>query len=308
MTRILHTEIKSGERLVATDITDLTFFPKGAILTFSSAAWSATSQNFQTIWKVCNKANHDADPNNVPDLTNRFLRGGSSSDFTTGGGADSRSISIAAANLPAHSHGVTKLPVSELSASGLSVASGGGGHSHTVSGNAAAGSGAHTHTGSGTTNSGSGGHKHSDISGATSNTSKTLTGTFGLIDDGRGNEKVSGVFTHAAWSGKSWDGDGGNRTIITMDVTHTHDITGSTGDNSGTHSHDVNVTIPEGGSHSHTISGSTSEGGGTHSHTLSGSISGGSVSGTTDSSGSGTPFSVATLPAYYTVIYIIKVV
>ncbi|MDR1113491.1 MAG: hypothetical protein LBL50_00155 [Candidatus Margulisbacteria bacterium] len=279
MTRILHTEIKSGERLVATDITDLTFFPKGAILTFSSTAWSATSAKFKTIWKVCNKTNHDADPNNVPDLTDRFLRGGSSSDFTIGGGADSRSVTLQTANLPSHNHGATGLSLGGLSTSGLSIATSGG----------------HGHSGSGSTNTGSGGHTHT-VSGATSNTSKTLTG---YIAGAYGWPYSSGIpgtsgicsITNEN-SNRGGDGGDSDNARIYIDATHSHNISGSTPDNGGTHSHDVNVTIPESGSHSHTISGS---------------ITGGSISGSTANAGSGTAFSVATLPSYYTVIYIIKV-
>jgi hypothetical protein len=293
--------IATGQPLLASDINDLTFFPKGAILTFSSDAWGATSTKFKTIWKVCDGTN------GTPNLVNKFLRGSSSSGDT--GGADSCPVSIAAANLPAHSHGVTSLPVSDLSINGLSIASGGGGHSHTVSGNAVANSGAHTHTGSGTTNTGSGGHKHSDISGSTGNPSKSLTGSFGQDDYCADVYTAGGMLSTTAWGYDAVSNRSGEGFKISIDATHTHSFTSATtGDNSGTHSHDVNVSIPEGGSHSHTISGSTSEGGGTHSHTIAGTISGGSVSGTTDSTGSGTAFNVATLPAYYTVIYIIKVV
>jgi hypothetical protein len=93
MTRILHTEIKSGERLVATDITDLTFFPKGTILTFSSEAYSATSAAFKEIWKICDGQN------GTPNLVNRFLCGGSSSGAI--GGADSQTIAVP---LKSHKH------------------------------------------------------------------------------------------------------------------------------------------------------------------------------------------------------------
>jgi hypothetical protein len=96
MTRILQTEIKSGERLVATDITDLTFFPKGTILTFSSEAWTATSAAFKTIWKICDGQN------GTPNLVNKFLRGAAASGTTAG--TDSQSITLITANLPAHNH------------------------------------------------------------------------------------------------------------------------------------------------------------------------------------------------------------
>jgi hypothetical protein len=86
MTRALHAEVKSGERLVATDITDLTFFPRGTILTFSSEAYSATSAAFKNIWKICDGTN------GTPDLVNKFLRGGTASGTT--GGADNQTVNV----------------------------------------------------------------------------------------------------------------------------------------------------------------------------------------------------------------------
>jgi hypothetical protein len=98
MARILYTEIKSGERLVATDITDLTFFPKGTILTFSSETYTATSAVFKTIWKICNGQN------GTPDLVDKFLRGGAASGTT--GGTDSQSVTLTTNHMPSHSHNV----------------------------------------------------------------------------------------------------------------------------------------------------------------------------------------------------------
>jgi hypothetical protein len=96
MTRVLYAKVEQGERLVATDITDLTFFPKGTILTFSSEAWSATSAAFKTIWKICNGQN------GTPDLRNKFLRGGDNSGAA--GGADSQTVTLTVDNLPSHKH------------------------------------------------------------------------------------------------------------------------------------------------------------------------------------------------------------
>jgi hypothetical protein len=105
MTRTLHTEVKSGERLVATDITDLTFFPKGTILTFSNEAWNATSDKFKNIWKICNAANHTAN-SFIPDLTNKFLRGDVASGPGTGC-ADSQTITLQTKHMPKHNHTFT---------------------------------------------------------------------------------------------------------------------------------------------------------------------------------------------------------
>ena len=81
------------------DILDLTFFPIGTILTFSSTAWSATSATFKNIWKTCNGQN------GTPDLTNKFLRGSLASGAT--GGTDSQSVTLQTANLPSHNHTFT---------------------------------------------------------------------------------------------------------------------------------------------------------------------------------------------------------
>jgi hypothetical protein len=91
--------IATGERLLASDINNLTFFPKGTILAFSSEAWNATSPEFKNIWKVCNGQN------NTPNLVDKFLRGSAASGAT--GGANSQSIMLTINNLPTHSHSIT---------------------------------------------------------------------------------------------------------------------------------------------------------------------------------------------------------
>jgi microcystin-dependent protein len=120
MARALFTKIERGERLVATDITDLTFFPRGTILMFSSEAWSMTSAVFKTIWKICDGSN------GTPNLIGRFLRGGSSSDFTTDGGADSQSITLSINNMPSHSHEVNDPGHAHTTAWGTGWPEGGG--------------------------------------------------------------------------------------------------------------------------------------------------------------------------------------
>jgi hypothetical protein len=87
--------IATGQPMLASDILNLTFFPKGAILTFSSEAWNVASTEFKNIWKICNGQN------GTPNLVGRFLRGGESSNFTTPGGADSQTVAVP---LPKHNH------------------------------------------------------------------------------------------------------------------------------------------------------------------------------------------------------------
>jgi hypothetical protein len=298
MARILHAEVKSGERLLATDITDLTFFPKGTILIFSTEAWNATSPEFKNIWKICNAENHTVNPQ-VPDLTNKFLRGAESSNFTTPGGADSQSISLTTANLPEHSHAVTALTLPSLSISGLSIDTSGG-HTHSGSGSTNSGSGGHAHTGSGSTGSDSGGHTHT-VSGSTSEAGSHShgVGSRGSSTLAEAGSKIGAEFlggaTYSAY-----------KTDTVKD--HSHSVSISTGENGGAHSHDVSVSISESGAHAHDVTVSIPESG-SHTHTISGGTvtASGDASGSTANAGSANAqISVNTVPVYYTVIYIIK--
>ncbi|GBR74003.1 phage tail fiber protein [Candidatus Termititenax aidoneus] len=298
--------IATGERMYAEDILNLTFFPVGAILIFSGAAYSSASANFKTIWKVCDGTN------NTPNLVGRFLRGGTSSDFITGGGADSQNVTITTAHLPAHSHGVgtlampplsvSELPVSGMAASGFSISGqaisgltidNAGAHSHTVSGNAVE-AGSHGHTFSNGSAASAGGHTHTVT---VHDSNHTLTPA-GSSDYGAGEY---GEYHSATYTTSS-------------DGTHTHTVSGDIA-NGGAHTHTISGSAAEGGTHTHTVNSSNAaiSGG-----TITGSIAGGTVSGSiiagdsgitgsTGSAGSGSAFSVSTVPAYYTVIYIMKI-
>ncbi|MDR1114381.1 MAG: hypothetical protein LBL50_04755 [Candidatus Margulisbacteria bacterium] len=245
--------IATGERMYASDINNLTFFPKGTILTFSSAAWSATSAEFKNIWKICNAANHAEDAN-IPDLTDKFLRGADSSGAE--GGADSRSIILQTTNLPSHSHEATGLSLSGLSLSDLKASSNGA-HEHILSGKTVS-AGTHTH---------------------------------GITDHGHSHTYARRT---ATWSFKQ-ESSGQN---------YDHDPEG----NPRTSTNTTGISINNDGAHEHSFSSdSKAFMGGAHEHDVSGSITGGSINGSTATSGSGTAFSVDTLPAYYTVVYIMKV-
>ncbi|MDR1323602.1 MAG: hypothetical protein LBK68_04095 [Candidatus Margulisbacteria bacterium] len=252
--------IATGQPMLASDINNLTFFPKGAILTFSSTAWSTTSAEFKTIWKVCNAANHAADPT-IPDLTNKFLRGAESSGAE--GGADSRDVTLQTTNLPSHNHGTTGLsfgsPTLSLDSSGLKVAEGGS-HEHILTGKAAS-AGGHSH---GITDPG---HSHSiKLSHLESKDEQTPTQS--------NNAHEATGYTESAKTG------------ITINNADAHE-----------HSFSSDSKAVAVAAHGHNISGN-----------ITGSITGGSISGSTDNAGTGQAFSVSTLPAYYAVIYIIKVV
>ena len=89
--------IVKGSPMLADDINNLTFFPKGTILTFSSDAWNATGEKFKEIWKICDGQN------GTPRLIDKFLRGGESSGETGG----SATVSLTKENLPKHEHEIT---------------------------------------------------------------------------------------------------------------------------------------------------------------------------------------------------------
>ncbi|GBR73110.1 putative phage tail fiber protein [Candidatus Termititenax aidoneus] len=322
--------IATGERMYASDINNLIFFPIGTILQFSGSEYTrltnARTADNKVIWTLCNGT--PVNGITVPNLVDKFLRGAASSGTTAG--ADSQSVTITSTNLPEHTHGVgtlsmsalsaTELPVSGLSASGLSISG------QTISGLSISGlsvdtSGAHTHSGTGTTNTGSGGHTHS-VSGNTGEMSGDTYGEFSVASDRGMIRSNTGVCSGRAVKGTYYS-DGSTDTQngvsgngVKINLSHTHDFSFSTSENGGTHAHDVNVNIPEGGSHSHTISGGTISSGTISGGTITGSITGGTVSGSidagaitgsTESAGSGSALTINTLPSYYTVVYIMKV-
>jgi microcystin-dependent protein len=93
MTRIFHTKVERGWPLLATDITDLTFFPIGSIL-MMDGNW----QDGRGGWYICDGR---ATPyGNTPDLRDKFIKG-TGSLAKTGG-----SNSLTAAMLPGHTHTV----------------------------------------------------------------------------------------------------------------------------------------------------------------------------------------------------------
>jgi hypothetical protein len=294
--------IATGQPLLASDINNLTFFPIGAILQFSGSQYtrltSARTADNKAIWTLCNGT--AVNGITVPNLVDKFLRGAASPDST--GGADSRSVSIATANLPVHSHGAGTLSVS---VSGMSISG------QTIKGLTLDEAGSHAHTGnSGTITAGGGGHDH-NLSGYTNATNneartaaKTLTGTIDFAENGCSGGGMVSV-TSSNKKGTNSNGSDSDNPYFTIDATHTHDVTGSTTANTGTHDHSISsITVGEGGSHKHTVNSSnaTISGG-----TIAGGITDGTVSGSTDSIGSGTDLIIDTLPSYYTVVYIMKV-
>jgi microcystin-dependent protein len=264
--------IATGQKMYADDLLNLLFFPRGAILMYDGTSW----QDNVTLkgWYQCSK-NPDGtakivDGYTVPDLQDKFIMGHSGGSRTGG----NNSLELTANNLPSHGHNL-----SNMSMSGLTVTEGGGIHSHTVSGSVSQ-SGGHAHTVSG--------QADAITRDSTGTRLKDLTGTFSGPYRLVASNIYTGIVTDTGTSGGDADGWEHRQPLhkINIDATHTHTVTGSTAENSGTHDHAVAVSIT---------------GEGTHTH----SISGGTISGSVGNTGSSTAFD--NRPSYYTLIYIVKV-
>jgi hypothetical protein len=279
--------------MLASDILDMVFFPMGMIL-MMDGSWTDGRGG----WYICD--GRDTPHGKTPNLADRFIRGGASAGGTGGGSA-----TLSEANLPSHNHSLSGLTISggdHLHGAGtLAATSGAATHSHT-NGTLAAASGAAEHShGNGTLavtiTGGTHGHTITDP-GHTHNTSG---GTVGV--DYSKNRAVSPYESSEWW--EKWN----NNISISSEKT---DI--SIADTTGSHSHTVSIsgsTATDGAAHEHGISGAIADTDATHGHSINGStastghsheISGGTIGNT----GSGTAFNVE--PAYYTMIYIKKMV
>ncbi|MDR1453619.1 MAG: hypothetical protein LBJ25_06580 [Candidatus Margulisbacteria bacterium] len=223
MTRILHTKVETGSPLLASDITNLTFFPVGAIL-MMDGSWT----NGRGGWYICDGQN------GTPDLRDKFLKGNGSE---TAAGANW--LSLTASNLPAHNHSLTN-----MSLTGLTL-NDGGAHTHTLSGNTADG-GSHNHTLTNGSAALAGGHSHTvTVHDTTHN--QTPASTDSSSDEyGRYDSKIyttSSVADHTHTVSGTIDNGGA----------HTHTLSGSAAEG-GSHTHTVN-------SSNSTISGSVSSAG-----------------------------------------------
>jgi hypothetical protein len=87
--------VKAGERLVATDITDLTFFPIGAVL-MMDGSW----QDGRGGWYICD--GRGTPYGNTPNLQDKFIKGrGSKADNGNG------QMTLGTQHLPSHKHSVS---------------------------------------------------------------------------------------------------------------------------------------------------------------------------------------------------------
>ncbi|MDR1324235.1 MAG: hypothetical protein LBK68_07360 [Candidatus Margulisbacteria bacterium] len=271
--------IATGQSMLASDMLNLVFFPKGAILMYDGTSW----QDNVTLkgWYQC--AGQETPYGNTPDLRNKFIMGYESGSRTGG----NNSLTLSTTNLPAHDH---SLNITSLSGLTLDNA---GAHTHTLSGSAAEG-GSHNHTLSNGSAAAAGGHSHSFSAGSAASAgshSHALAVTGANNNDHSGSEGNGAADTDATFHDDSYTKDAG---------AHTHTVTGtiSTAD---AHTHTVSGTISNGGAHGHTLSGTAAEGG-SHTHTINSSNA--TISGSVGSAGSGTAFD--NRPSYYALVYIVK--
>ncbi|GBR77164.1 hypothetical protein NO2_1593 [Candidatus Termititenax persephonae] len=256
--------------------------PVGTILMYKGTGWVDNSTLLG--WYACTSANTGR---GCPNLVDKFLRGGSSSGAA--GGADSQSITLQTANLPAHNHGATGLSISGLSFTDGSAASDGA-HEHDLSGGAAlAGDHEHSTTGSAIL---AGGHSH----GITEPNS------------GSGHRHQLGHMDSTGGTPETVYESGGLLKDVSYKTNTYYSTTGITINNNGAHTHSTSGTAASAGAHIHDFtSTSKASSAGAHTHSVTGTVSGGTVGGETAATGSGTAFTVATVPSYYTVIYIMRV-
>lgn len=138
------------------------------------------------------------------------------------GGADT--VTLSAANLPAHAHSMAHTHTINHTHNGVNTANSAGAHTHTTSGTAAS-NGAHTHTVSGTA-ANAGAHQH----------------TMENIMLGRSNSRAVSGGSSGVWGNQDTTSSGA----------HTHTISG-TAASAGAHTHTVSGTAASNGAHTHTV-------------------------------------------------------
>lgn len=260
----------SSTNLTVGDIT-YAYVPRGLI-----SMWSGSIAAIPLGWAICNGLN------GTPDLRDRFVIG-AGSIYAVGATGGATSVTLAIANLPAHSHTGTTVAGGDHNHGGATGAE--GDHSHGgLTGNV----GNHTHTVSGTTGAG-GDHNHTANTGGGGSHDHTV---YIAVDVYGSGDRITGDNTSGTDEGVYTAKEAG---ITSVEPNHTHTV--SVG-NSGNHTHSFSATSSAGGSHNHSISAS-----GTHTHSIS-SSGNHTHTFTTDTTGSGTAFS--TMPPYLALAYIMK--
>jgi hypothetical protein len=193
---------------------NLTFFPIGAIL-MVDGSW----EDGRGGWYICDgqeKTLPNGSKQRTPDLISRFIRGGASAGNS--GGANS--IMLSGNNIPAHTHSVSGLTVSDA-----------GEHTHELTSVAIGLAGKHGH-GVSVTMQSAGEHRHTLHDTDHTHTPQHIDST----SDEYGRYLADSSYTSYAG-------------------THTHTVTTTSVTETGTHTHTITGSLSNAGKHSHTISG-----------------------------------------------------
>lgn len=207
---------------------------------------------------------------------NRITLAGSGCNATVVGTCGSQSTTLAAANLPSHSHnGSGSTGINSVDHSHAYSGTSGGNlttHSHAGGGNTGLISNDHNHTGSGSTGNPSNGHTHSGA-GTTGNmnannphahTSQSRSGV------GRSQDGTS--FTDL------WNGAGGSFGTSSTDISHGHDFSFVSGFENQSHTHAYSFTTSGvSANHTHAYSFITGNEDFGHLHNYSGTTNGASA-------------------------------
>ena len=253
-------------------------------------------------------------------ITDKFLVASGTTYSGTGGSASS-SVTLTTENLPSHNHTFTGsehshsyTPAGSVSVktnptfSGSAVTSGAGGshrHSFTPSGSVSS-----TFTGSAVTSGAGSAHTHTF-------TGTEATGAVSAYASKEQSTYRSGVFSETAWEGYNYSLSGGSTKCYGEKINFKMALEG-TNSKESSHTHSVTASGSVSSSFTGTANNTGYESSHTHSVTASGTISGGAYTfsgtaatlkatqgGTVGSTGSGTAFSVDTVPPYQA-IYVWK--
>ncbi|MDR1323204.1 MAG: hypothetical protein LBK68_02080 [Candidatus Margulisbacteria bacterium] len=274
--------IRTGEKMLASDILDLTFFPTGSIL-MMDGSWTDGRGG----WYVCD--GRDTPHGKTPNLVNLFILGAVSSG-TTGGSSATQSVTLTAENLPSHKHGIVDKTHTHTQDAHTHTQDS---HNHTQDSHSHTQNehnhiqDSHTHTDSGHSHS----HSHSDHTGFTAQfTQVGFDGTVGVTAVGNGNvasnsgepdQKIQITYTPDA---HSTDATSGTASLAGATATN----------NTATATNQVTTATNQAATATNQNATATNQAAGTGLTE-------------TETVGKGSPITInAVLPPYYTVIYIKK--
>ncbi|MDR1996991.1 MAG: hypothetical protein LBQ83_01510 [Candidatus Margulisbacteria bacterium] len=287
--------IKEGAPMLAEDILRLNFLPVGTILMYDGTSWA----DDKTIpgWVKCDGTVKTVKLQNgstvtvtPPNLVNRFIRGGIVS--SSSGGSDSQSITLTTANLPSHAHSITDKTHTHVQDAHNHTQDS---HNHTQD--------AHNHTQSS--------HTHTqDEHNHTQDAHNHTQNAHGHTDSGH-------THTYTKANGSRLEGNLWDNEYFTQFGTDTTGTTGSSKANiQNTTASNIAVTATNQAATAtnqattavNTAATATNQAvTATNQAATATNQAAGTGLTATDAAGSGSAFTVNTVPVYYTLIYIKKV-